>query len=163
MRRMTGYTAVPIYVSVVEGDLSREDVDILNNYDQLGQGSYGDMDLHKKLLMQAKVYLGHASFDGALKSGNVAMNIARTINRIVRSLQHTVKIVDDDFINSVDQAFTHENKSLFPLGDKERVLRFLDAHRGKECFLILGGPAPDEMEGLFEKQDSINTAKERQK
>jgi hypothetical protein len=142
---------VPIYISIIEDNISKEDVERLNEFDGEGHGSFGDDDLHQRLLVQPKVYLGHASFEAAGATGQLGKHISRTINRITRRLKNSTEVISDEFIALVKEAFTHSNGSIYPLGDKEKVVSFIETHKGKECFVILGGPEPTLMGGILEE------------
>ena len=130
--------SLPVYLSIIENNISIDDIVKLNNH-TLSKSNKYDVDLHNRLIAQPKVYLGHAAFDLA-EHGKIGAHISRTINRIVRLLNNSYISINEKFISDITEAFRHENKSLYPIGNKDLVVGFLESHINKECFLIFGGP-----------------------
>lgn len=119
--------AADLVIHILEGLTGEE----LHEY-QFGPSPYRS-DLIAKVYATPRVWCGEVSWLSAAISQDTESNVPKPVE-LISSLVGFGRVIDDDLIEAIGQAFDAPNMTPYRLNDPEKIIGFLIEHKGKTCF-----------------------------
>jgi len=95
-----------------------------------------DYSIYEKCYGLPNIWIGEVSWLKANLTGDGETFIPDPVGKVSEIVGEHQPIVDDEFIDSIRSAFNSDNTTMYNCADKEDVVEFLNAHRGKRAFTI---------------------------
>lgn len=83
-----------------------------------------------------QVWVGEVSWLKAALVGDSETFIPSTVGRVHEVISENLPVIDDTLIASVGAAFNLPNTTGYRLAERDKVIAFLESHRGKRAFTV---------------------------